>query len=127
MQIFFQGGIPMVLALAAGLLGLAIGLGQLVLLRRFDLTPLIACSTLATALVGLLGFCYGLYSGLQGVVHADPSSLAMPLARGLAMALNSLTFALLLAGLQALVGGVVVTVRQLRSIRASGPIGEVAR
>ncbi len=80
MQFFFQGGIPMVLALAAGLLGLAIGLGQLVLLRRFDLTPLIACSTLATALVGLLGFCYGLYSGLQGVVHADPSSLAMPLA-----------------------------------------------
>ena len=59
--------------------------------------------------------------------NADPSSLAMPLARGLAMALNSLTFALLLAGLQALVGGVVVTIRQLRSIRSSGPIGEVAR
>jgi hypothetical protein len=126
MQFVLEGGFPMALAGLAFLLGLAICVAQLVLLRRWDLTPLVACATLATGLVGLFGFTYGFWWGLQAMIQAGPDAVAVPLARGVAMALNSALLAAVLAAVQALIGGLVVTLRQLLVARSASPAGEVA-
>jgi hypothetical protein len=123
MQALSEGGAPALLALLVGLLGLAAGVAQLVLARRFTLLPLVGALVAATLILGLFGFGWGLYSAGSAAAAVDPSQKAVMLAMGISTALNSAAVAAIMACLQIVLGVVAALVRGVAAAPAPAGAG----
>lgn len=119
-EVFSEGGLFAIMVVAAGVIGLAVDFLQLVLIRRLDLTALIAGTIAGTLLLGLLGTALGSIHAYSAMAYAAPDERSMLLARGLSMSLLTTWLAAFVAGAQCFFGALAATIRVNVQERAAG-------
>lgn len=108
---FVQGGLFAYMVVAAGVIGLAVDFLQLVLIRRVNLTALIAGTMVGTLLLGLLGTALGSIQAYSALAMAAPDQKSALLAHGLSTALLTTWLAAFVAGVQCFFGALAATIR----------------
>lgn len=110
---FFRDGGPFMymILLAALVHGAAIVL-QLILARKFDLTPLLWAMLLVVFLLGLLGTVSGQVMAFKAVATAAPEYKQAMMASGISVSMYTTALALMWMVLGALGTGLAATVRR---------------
>ena len=107
---YVNGGFFMHLILLTAFWTMAVIVAQLVLAKKYDLAPLLWLSLVALVLLGVLGTVVGITQAMDAVATAPPDMKTAMLSAGIAIALNTTSFAVFIAVPAAIASGVAVTI-----------------
>jgi len=122
-QMFFEGGFFMYVLLFLAGCNAVVMVAQVVWRRRWDLRPLIKGFLASIVATGVLGFVVGMMMCLRAVAQAAPDMKQVLVAQGLSVAMTTIAFALLLFMLEAVIAGVVGSVRATVMVRGPDESG----